>query len=159
VVTPYCDGGELFDQVKGAGKFEEEQAKRVFGEILQGVEYIHSMDVAHRDLSLENVLVNQGGNIVMDFGMAMRVPNDEETIPLGRCGKPNYMAPEIAMNRDTLIATFSDIWSLGIVLFIMLSGIPPVEMAIPTDPRFAPLFFFIFRFLSHIFHFHSFILL
>jgi serine/threonine protein kinase len=136
VVTPFCDGGELFSTVKSSDGLPESEACILFHQILEGTAYLHSLNVAHRDISLENVLLHQDSCLVMDFGMAVRLPDNGVTRPLGRCGKPNYMAPEILKNRESLDARSSDVWSLGILLFILLSGIPPVEVAMASDPRF-----------------------
>lgn len=139
----YCDGGELYDQL-GDGPLTEEQSRRYFNQIVNGLEYCHSMGVAHRDMSLENLIYSRKGDLVkiIDFGMCLRVPKDEVTgaflylRPQGRCGKRNYIAPEVLQNSQPFNPMKADIWAIGVILFTMLSGFPPVESAQTADPRY-----------------------
>ncbi|KAG9406781.1 hypothetical protein AC1031_003105 [Aphanomyces cochlioides] len=133
-VLDYCDGGELFDIVDSASgrRLELEVARRYFRQILLGVHYMHGRGFAHRDLSLENVLVNGKDEcFVCDFGLATTTtarPNDV-------VGKAFYMAPEVAAGC-TYDPVKADVWSLGIMLFMMLTGSPLVEHASDKDSRF-----------------------
>jgi len=120
---------------------------------IQGLFHLQKHGVCHRDLSLENILVDENSKaLVIDLGMCLRLPynspNGCDTVcdstvgtlrklvtPQGQCGKPNYISPEILQN--TTFDGFSvDIWAAGIVLFIMLVGLPPFEWASMDDPRF-----------------------
>lgn len=110
--------------------------------------------MCHRDLSLENVLVDQNTKaLVIDLGMCLRIPynspNGCDTVydvsartirklilPQGQCGKPNYISPEILQNCQPFDGFAVDVWAAGIVLFIMLVGLPPFEWASADDPRF-----------------------
>lgn len=110
------------------------------------------MGVCHRDISLENVLVDQYTKcLIIDLGMCLRVPfgADDGSVtdvsegnlrrlltPQGQCGKPNYIAPEVLQNIHPFDGFAIDLWASGIILFIMLVGLPPFEWANRDDPRF-----------------------
>ena len=140
----FADGGELYDRVADMGHLEESEGRRFFLQILLGLEYCHSMGVAHRDMSLENVIHDRTSNTVkiIDFGMCIKVPRDEATgthmyvPPQGRCGKKNYISPEVLQNNQNFNPMKSDIWALGVILFTMLTGFPPVDTATTADPRY-----------------------
>jgi serine/threonine protein kinase len=143
-ILEFCDGGELYDVIEESGAMPEAFARGFFRQILQGLAHLHQLGIAHRDLSLENVLFSRATNNckIIDFGMALRLPRDEATgevyllPPQGVCGKRNYISPEVIDNRLPFNALHSDIWALGVILFIMLTGVPPVDTATPLDPRF-----------------------
>ena len=111
--------------------------------------------VCHRDLSLENILIDENTKaLVIDLGMCLRIPynsqsgSQEEVVdasggtlrkliyPQGQCGKPNYISPEILENSEPFDGFAVDVWAAGVVLFIMLVGLPPFELASRDDPRF-----------------------
>jgi serine/threonine protein kinase len=111
------------------------------------------MGVCHRDLSLENVLVDEyKTSVVIDFGMCLRVPFDDGQTggisdvsagtlrrlisPLVPCGKPNYISPEVLRSQEPFDGFAIDIWASAVILFIMLVGLPPWEFARPEDPRY-----------------------
>ena len=239
-IMPFCDGGELYDLIETKGAMTEEQAKYYFVQILQGVAYLQYKGVAHRDLSLENIMFDSSGKcFIIDFGMCIRIPlpsvpsarspsssavtsapgtvlnaqeqqinelnriyeqqlqlrenlsppppppacGDDEMMdvdngttisstnssqqstitspasstglhPLpiyqqnvssvlsikipcqGVCGKRNYIAPEVLDNSAYFEPFNVDIWALGVILFIMLTGVPPVDTATSVDQRY-----------------------
>lgn len=139
-IMEYCDGGELFDLIEETGAFTESRAKIYFKQILSGVSHLQSRGIGHRDLSLENILHSSKGICkVIDFGMCLRVPQELPRVlipPQGVCGKRNYISPEVLANLSPFNLYRSDIWAVGVMLFIMLTGIPPVESATPVDPRY-----------------------
>jgi len=111
------------------------------------------MGVCHRDLSLENVLVDHDRCFIMDMGMCLRVPYTDPADPTrivdvtsgamrrlmkpqGVCGKHNYMSPEIAANTEAFDGFSIDLWAAGVILYIMLTGFPPYDQANRTDQRF-----------------------
>jgi serine/threonine protein kinase len=109
------------------------------------------MGLCHRDLSLENLMVNDTAALVIDFGMCFRVPyapqsalqnapttNNQRllTTPAGTMGKWHYMSPEIVRNKDPFDGFAIDLWAAGVILFLMLTGFPPWEKADDTDDRF-----------------------
>lgn len=120
---------------------------------VQGLHHLQTKGVCHRDMSLENILVDGDRCMIIDFGMCLRVPyNDPNKAgavtdvvqgasrrlmrPQGVCGKHNYMAPEIARNKDPFDGFAIDLWAAGVILYIMLTGFPPYDEAKLTDKRF-----------------------
>ncbi|KAF0700496.1 Aste57867_8980 [Aphanomyces stellatus] len=130
MVFDYCNGGDLFDQTH-KGALQPAVAQRYFGQLVHGVGYMHAKGVAHRDLSLENVLLHNDTCFVCDFGLAAsaRTTCDDSV------GKPFYMAPEVVQGIE-YDPTKSDVWSLGIMLFMMLTGVPLWQSASAHDARF-----------------------
>eukprot|EP00753_Platysulcus_tardus_P014203 PLAT4207.1.p1 GENE.PLAT4207.1~~PLAT4207.1.p1 ORF type:complete len:316 (-),score=158.98 PLAT4207.1:74-1021(-) len=140
-VLEFCSGGELFDLAQ-EGRFSEEQARQFFVQCMRGVKYIHDSGICHRDLSLENLLLADGDAIkVIDFGLCKNIVYDDAGVrallpPTGACGKFFYMAPEIYENRRPYDPVAADVWSCGIILFIMLTGAPAFERPDWSDDRF-----------------------
>jgi serine/threonine protein kinase len=144
-IMEFVDGGELFDVLEDEGPMPEARARAVFRDILCGLEHLHTAGVAHRDMSLENVMFSRttGSSKIIDFGMSLRVPRAEGGAgrvllipPQGTCGKRNYISPEVFENAVPFDPQKSDIWALGIMLFILLTGIPPMDCASTVDPRY-----------------------
>lgn len=134
IVLEYADGGELFDHIVRLGAFPEEDAKTIFLQLLQGVAYLHAAGIAHRDLKPENILVHEGLIKITDFGLARLSENKSFMRTL--CGTPQYVAPEIIMmasRQDDPTAegalpgytTAVDMWSLGVILYLLLTGRQP----------------------------------
>lgn len=120
---------------------------------MQGLHFLQSRGICHRDLSLENILVDDDNCLLIDFGMCLRVPyssmSNRNLIsdvskgsmrrlikPMGTCGKHNYMSPEIYRNTDNFDGFAVDLWSAGVILYIMLTGFPPYDQATRADQRF-----------------------
>jgi len=141
-----ASGGELFDQVidRGATAMDEATARGFFCQMIHGIAYCHLAGVAHRDLKLENVLLNQQGVIkVIDFGLSHVYPRAADgSIDRSRrlrdvCGSKSYAAPEVLANlADGYDGYAADLWSLGVCLFAMLSGFFPLDEATAADWRF-----------------------
>jgi len=140
-------GGELFDQVidRGTNAMPESVARGFFLQMLEGVRYCHLAGVAHRDLKLENVLLNEAGVVkLIDFGLSHVYPRHSDgtadrSKPLRDvCGSKSYAAPEVLASKgyDGFAA---DMWSLGVCLFAMLSGFFPLDEASVNDWRFPKL--------------------
>lgn len=141
-----AEGGELFDQVMDHGQIPEQSARIWFCQMLDAINYCQLAGVAHRDIKLENVLLNgdRSQAKVIDFGLSHVYPVDRSTgvtivdrsKPLRDvCGSKSYAAPEVLGQRgyDGFAA---DMWSLGVCLFAMLSGFFPLDEAAPRDWRF-----------------------
>ncbi|KAJ1418714.1 Serine/threonine-protein kinase, active site [Sesbania bispinosa] len=128
MVLEYVTGEELFDKIASKGKFTESEGRKLFQQLIDGVSYCHSKGVFHRDLKLENVLVDTKGNIkITDFGLsALPQQFGGDGLLHTTCGSPNYVAPEILANRGYHGAT-SDVWSCGVVLFVILTGYLPFD--------------------------------
>ncbi len=125
LVLEYVEGGELFDYVSCYGALPEEEAVRLFRQIIAGLSYCHRFNICHRDLKPENILLDSGRNIKLaDFGMAALQPADKWLNT--SCGSPHYAAPEIIYGRKYR-GDKADIWSVGIILFAMLNGFLPFD--------------------------------
>lgn len=142
IVTPFYSGGEILDAVMDRGRFEESEARSLFRQAVEGLLHLKRRGVCHRDVSLENLLLDEGGVVkVVDFGLALRIPQAADgaarVLPAqGQCGKQYYMSPEVLAPSSTGFDGFAvDVWACGIVLFIMLTGVPPFEIALPSQDR------------------------
>ena len=121
----YVGGGSLHGYLKSKPnrRLEEEEAKRIFKQILSGIHYCHSKCITHRDIKLENLLLDHKGNIkIIDFGFSTCIPNDRKIKIF--CGTPSYMAPEIVSKKE-YAGPPADIWALGVLLYALLNGCFP----------------------------------
>ncbi|CAM9548995.1 unnamed protein product, partial [Scytosiphon promiscuus] len=135
LVMEYADGGNLCSYVKRRKRLDEGEAQRIFQELLEGVEYMHGVDIVHRDIKLENVLLGGNGRTnakLVDFGFSAHVKNRRLLHVF--CGTPSYMAPEI-IKRQEYEGKPVDLWSLGVVLYAMLCGCFPF-----SGPRYPELY-------------------
>lgn len=125
LVTEYAPGGEIFDHLVRNGRMVEPEARRVFRQIVYAVRYLHQQRVVHRDLKAENLLLDADNNIKLaDFGFS-----NEYTpgVPLSTwCGSPPYAAPEIFEGKH-YDGPRADIWSLGVVLYVLVCGALPFD--------------------------------
>lgn len=135
IVTELCTGGELFDEISNR-VFSEIEASSCIQQVLTAINYCHEKNIMHRDLKPESLLLDSHkDNIIklIDFGMAQTKQNnkkqnddvnrsrhdDEDGVKLGNA---YYIAPEMLQNQVT---PKSDIWSIGVILFVLLTGVPP----------------------------------
>ena len=124
LVTEICKGGELFDEILQRGKFSERDAAVLMKQVLQCINYCHQNNIVHRDLKPENILLEANKEFdqikIIDFGTSLVYdPNrslDE------KLGTPYYIAPEV-LNKN--YDSKCDIWSCGVITYILLSGVPP----------------------------------
>ncbi|KAK1577461.1 hypothetical protein Q3G72_021961 [Acer saccharum] len=125
LVLELCSGGELFDRIVAQARYAEVEAASVVRQIAQGLVAIHQSDIVHRDLKPENCLfLNQTKNSplkIMDFGLSSVEGYTDPVV--GLFGSIDYVSPE-ALSQDR-ITTKSDMWSLGVILYILLCGYPP----------------------------------
>lgn len=125
LVLDYVSGGELFDRIVEEGNFTESDASRISKQMTEAIQYLHSKGIVHRDLKPENLLFRDRSEksdiLVTDFGLA-KLLNDNVALKTA-CGTPNYVAPEILMQRG--YGKMCDLWSIGVITFIMLCGYPP----------------------------------
>lgn len=123
MVQDLLSGGELFDRIIEQTFFSEKEAARVVTQITDALQYLHKMNVVHRDLKPENLLLtNKSDNYdvkIIDFGLAKQ-STELMTMP---CGTPGYVAPEILRRKKYHKEV--DIWSLGVITYILLCGFPP----------------------------------
>ncbi|CAD8175812.1 unnamed protein product [Paramecium octaurelia] len=124
MVTELCQGGELFDKLASEKNFTEKKAAEIMKQVLSAVTYCHERKIIHRDLKLENILLetkSANSNIkVIDFGTSRKVQEDEK-LKL-KIGTLYYMAPEVFQGQYDLKV---DVWSVGVILYILLCGYPP----------------------------------
>ncbi|PSC72692.1 AGC kinase [Micractinium conductrix] len=120
-VMEYVAGGEFFSHLKARGRLAEDAARLYAGEVLLMFEYLHSLDIVYRDLKPENLLLDASGHLKLtDFGFAKAIgPRRTYTL----CGTPDYLAPEIILNKGHGKAV--DWWALGVLIFEMMAGYPP----------------------------------
>jgi serine/threonine protein kinase len=135
LVMEYASGGELFNLILARRFLMEREARRYFAQLILGVHQLHSMAVVHRDLKLENLLLDGERNIkISDFGFANRLSVKDPCGPSmmkTSCGSPCYAAPELVLSDDGYDGRAADVWSCGVILFAMLAGYLPFD----DDPR------------------------
>ena len=130
IIMEYINGGNLFSFVKKRRKLSEKISKFLFRQIILGIKHIHSKDIVHRDIKLENILIDLNNRIkICDFGIGV-ILNSEDDLLYDQCGTPMYMAPEIILSskKKGYKGFPVDIWSAGIALYIMLSGTLPFNI-------------------------------
>lgn len=153
LVMEYANGGELFNRIVKKGKLSVDESKNIFRQLLSGVKYLHLNHIIHRDIKPENVLLeikykdlskSQDEQVQLgpwdsteldvtvklaDFGLAKFIGGSQESqinnhvATKTMCGSPGYVSPEILQNLEYTEKT--DMWSLGVVLYILLCGFPP----------------------------------
>ncbi|KAH0454353.1 hypothetical protein IEQ34_016277 [Dendrobium chrysotoxum] len=147
IVMEYAAGGELFERICNAGRFSEDEARYFFQQLISGVSYCHQMQICHRDLKLENTLLDGSPAPrlkICDFGYSKS--SLLHSRPKSTVGTPAYIAPEILSARreydgkfselllnQSIAAQLADVWSCGVTLYVMLVGAYPFED--PEDPK------------------------
>lgn len=126
IVLELVNGGELFDQIATNGRLKEDEARSYFQQLIKAVDYCHSRGVYHRDLKPENLLLDTNGVLkVSDFGLSTYSQQEDELLRTA-CGTPNYVAPEVINDRG-YVGSASDIWSCGVILFVLMAGYLPFD--------------------------------
>jgi len=128
IVMELCPHGELFDYLTKFVRLSEKRTRQIMSSILTGVLHLHSHHVVHRDLKLENILIDSSMNIrITDLGFAIQITDNESLFDL--FGTPGYMAPELlrcSQNEDMPgYGLPIDLWACGVMLYTLLSGLPP----------------------------------
>lgn len=132
LVMELCEGGELADALKLKKSYDEADTKVIVKKLASAISYLHKIDIVHRDLKLENILLSQNPDDphdhlhikVTDFGLSVEKGGvGQDNMMQDFCGTPIYMSPEIIDNK-----TYSqqcDIWAMGVIVYILLCGSPP----------------------------------
>jgi len=133
IITEFAANGEIFDWLVSNKKMSENQAAKTFSQILNAVNYCHMKNVVHRDLKAENLLLDHDGNIKLaDFGFSNYFTPGG---PLSTwCGSPPYAAPELFEGKQ-YDGPKADIWSLGVILYVLVSGSLPFDGQTLQDLR------------------------
>jgi MAP/microtubule affinity-regulating kinase len=122
LIMEYVNGCSLMAYLKKRQKkrLDESEARRIFRQVLNGLEYCHNLNITHRDVKLENILIDSSHVVkIIDFGFSTCFSN-EKKISLF-CGTPSYMSPEIVSKQESF-GPPSDIWAAGVVLYVLLTG-------------------------------------
>eukprot|EP01083_Nonionella_stella_P090433 252639_1 len=139
LVLEYAPGGELFDILYYTSALKETVARTYFKQIISGLEACHNANVVHRDLKPQNLLLDAKYNLkITDFGLSKIIQSDADAImKTTYVGTRGYQAPELLLNQKYDLKC--DIFSVGVILFILLAGYPPFEQASKNDKWFKPL--------------------
>jgi len=126
LVMQLATGGDLFTQLTEHGKFSEPRASNIFGQVACAVNYMHEQGMIHRDIKAENVFfISKNKVVVGDFGFATQLENMGQHLNTF-CGSPPYAAPELFQD-DHYLGPTVDIWSLGILLYFLVTGTLPFK--------------------------------
>ncbi|KAF9731127.1 Fatty acyl-CoA synthetase and RNA processing-associated kinase 1 [Paraphaeosphaeria minitans] len=164
IILEYASGGELFDYILNHRYLKDSAARRLFAQLISGVGYLHKRGIVHRDLKLENLLLDRNRNIIItDFGFANTFDANDELsedieFNLGNkdyikamglegtdaarrgdlmqtsCGSPCYAAPELVVSDSLYTGRKVDVWSCGVILYAMLAGYLPFDDD-PANPE------------------------
>jgi serine/threonine-protein kinase CHEK1 len=144
IAMEYAEGGDLFDKIEADVGVAQDIAHLYFLQLISGVSFMHSKGVAHRDLKPENILMSDDGNLKLaDFGMAtMFEYKGQRKLSTTMCGSPPYIAPEVlacgrtdrkSAEASRYAADLVDVWSCGVILFVLLVGNTPWDEPTKTS--------------------------
>jgi len=125
LVLELMSSSNLYDEIVERDHLTERQASIVFEQVLEGLAFIHKSGIVHRDIKLENILVKNKGDLscvkISDFGLSKNI---QDSAPVTAVGTPFYVAPDLleAMETDSPYTLMIDMWAMGVLLFIILSG-------------------------------------
>jgi serine/threonine-protein kinase Chk1 len=146
IAMEFAAGGDLFDKIEADVGVPEDIAQLYFGQLIGGVSFMHSKGVAHRDLKPENILLSDTGDLKLaDFGMAtMFEYKGNRKTSATMCGSPPYIAPEVLScakksptgAKNSYAPELVDIWSCGVILFVLLVGNTPWDEPTPDSWEF-----------------------
>nr|XP_034339619.1 putative sperm motility kinase W [Arvicanthis niloticus] len=123
LVTEFAPGGTLFDMINKDDPLREEEAKKIFWQIVSALKYCHNLDIVHRDIKPQNIVEDKDGLMkLIDFGLAIK--QTPGTLLNVRCGTKRFAAPEILLG-EPYDGKKSDVWCLGVLLYFMTTGYYP----------------------------------
>jgi serine/threonine protein kinase len=130
IVMDYASGGEMVEYAAKDNFLTEEEGRKYFRQLISAIDHFHLASVVHRDLKLENILLSQDKNLLItDFGLGrtFEESSDSEADVMSTfCGTPNYAAFEL-VSGIPYDGVKTDIWAMGVILFIMIAGNPPFK--------------------------------
>ena len=125
LVMVYAKGGDLLRYLKSKSRLSEDEARPLFLKILIGICGLHAKNILHRDIKLDNILLDEHNNpMICDFGISRKMEKGE--VINEQCGTPAYIAPEIILEKG-YSGLKADIWSLGVMLYALLTGKMPFK--------------------------------
>ena len=120
LIQEYIPGKELLNYIETNDNLTEKDICKIYQQIISGIEYMHEIGIAHRDLKLENILLNYKKDIkIIDFGLSNSYDKNADELLHSSCGSPCYAAPEMIKGIEYR-GINTDIWSIGIILYLML---------------------------------------
>ena len=123
IIMEYCEGKDLLDYILTKSRLSEEESLKYFHQLINALFYLHSQNIAHRDIKIDNMLLDRNRDLkLVDFGLSTKYPDDN--LLDQPCGTVVYAAPEVLQGRE-YHGMLADVWSSGIVLYGMLSGYLP----------------------------------
>ena len=122
---PFIEGGELYKILKNEKKFSEDVVIFYAIQLIVAIDYLHNKQIIHRDLKLENIMIDVEGYIkIIDYGLAKKLDeNEEENEATTYCGTPEYLAPEMVSRTGHDMSV--DWWAIGVLMYEMLFGMTP----------------------------------
>ena len=126
-VMEYCEGGDLYNYIIANKYLSEEKSSLFYYQLINGLEYMHSLGIVHRDLKPENLLLNENNILkIIDFGLSNYFKLNQDQLLKTPCGSPCYVSPEM-LSWKNYDGFKNDIWATGIILFAMLCGFVPFD--------------------------------
>ncbi|XP_065291561.1 testis-specific serine/threonine-protein kinase 1-like [Dermacentor albipictus] len=149
IIMELAEHGDLLDHIRNHGRISEDRARRYFGQLASALNYLHAKNIAHRDLKCENVLLKDENTVKLtDFGFSRfcHDPSGKRVLSSTYCGSAAYASPEVLQGIPYNPKMY-DVWSLGCILFIMVTGTMPfddtniktqIRLQMHRDVRFPP---------------------
>ena len=136
IILDYVKGISLQELAKQRSRqrFKMSETRKIFKQVAEAVHYMHSKNICHRDLKLDNILLEEDTKMVklIDYGFSVVVNGNRGHLKIF-CGTPSYMAPEIVRKDESYEGKPVDVWALGVLLYVMLCGSLPFKA--PTEPE------------------------